>query len=99
MGKGFVVVTPENAQIIALQALGWLVADKDLVAIFMGSTGCSAESLKAGLDDPVLLRSVLDFILMEDQWVIDFCGFVGLDPFQLKSVRGFFPGGDETHWT
>ena len=92
-------MTPENAQIIAIQALGWIAADEDLVTIFMGSTGCSVESLKAGLDDPVLLLSVLDFILMDDQWVIDFCKVAKLDPLQLKSVRGFFPGGNETHWT
>ena len=92
-------MTPENAKIIAIQALGWIAADEDLVTIFMGSTGCSVENLKAGLDDPVLLLSVLDFILMDDQWVIDFCKVAKLDPLQLKSVRGFFPGGSETHWT
>ena len=92
-------MSPETAEIIALQALGWLVADEDLLAIFMGSTGCSAKSLKAGPDDPALLLSVLDFILMDDQWVVGFCKAVGLDPLQLKCVHGLFPGGNETHWT
>ena len=92
-------MTPETAEIIALQALGWLVADEDLLAVFISSTGSNAESLKAGLEDPAILLSVLDFILTDDQWVVDFCKSVGLDPFQLKSVRGIFPSANETHWT
>ena len=92
-------MTTETAEIIAVQALEWLVANEDLLKIFVDATGSTGESLKVGMDDPALLLSVLDFILMDDQWVIDFCKSIGLDPFKLQSVRGFLPTGNEIYWT
>ena len=92
-------MTPEAAQVIAIQALGWLVGSNELLSVFMGSTGTSAEDLKASLEDTSFLVSVMDFILMEDQWVLDFCDVVGFDPHKLQSVRQALPGGEMVHWT
>ena len=92
-------MSQEAAQTIAIEALGWLVGNDELLPVFMGSTGTSAEDLKAGIEDPFLLVSVLDFILMEDQWVLDFCDFMGFDPHKLQSVRHALPGGEMVHWT
>lgn len=92
-------MNPQAAQIIAIQALGWLVGNDELLPVFTGSTGTSAEDLKTGIENPWLLTSVLDFILMEDQWVLEFCDVVGFDPHKLKSVRYALPGGEMVHWT
>ena len=57
-------MSPEQAQTIALQALGWLVANDDLCPIFLGSTGgawvvafCDAQGLK--YDMPLRARYAL----------------------------------------
>ncbi len=92
-------MTPEAAQTIAIKALGWLIGNDELLFVFMGSTGTSVEDLKAGIEDPSLLVSVLDFILVEDRWVLDFCDFAGFDPHKLQSVRQALPGGEMVHWT
>ncbi len=92
-------MNPQAAQTIAIQALGWLVGNDELLPAFMGSTGIDAEALKAGVEDPSLLVSVLDFILMEDQWVLDYCDFAGFDPHKLQSVRYALPGGEMVNWT
>ena len=92
-------MTPDAAQVIAIQALGWLVGNNELLPVFMGSTGTSAEDLKARVEDASLLVSVMDFILMEDEWVLDFCDVAGLDPHKLQSVRHALPGGEKVHWT
>ena len=92
-------MTPEAAQVVAIQALGWLVGNNELLPVFMGSTGISAEDLKASLEDTSLLVSVMDFILMEDQRVLDFCEVAGFDPHKLQSVRHALPGGEMVHWT
>ena len=92
-------MTPEAAQVVAIQALGWLMGNNELLPVFMGSTGISAEDLKASLEDTSLLVSLMDFILMEDQWVLDFCDVAGFDPHKLQSVRHALPGGEMVHWT
>ena len=92
-------MTPEAAQVVAIQALGWLMGNNELLPVFMGSTGISAEDLKASLEDTSLLVTLMDFILMEDQWVLDFCDVSGFDPHKLQSVRHALPGGEMVHWT
>ena len=92
-------MTPDAAEVIAIQALGWLVRNDELLPAFMRSTGISSEDLKASIEDTSLLVSVMDFILMEDQWVLDFCNFAGFDPHKLQSVRYALPGGEMVHWT
>jgi hypothetical protein len=61
----------EIAETAAIRALGWLVAREDLVEVFLGSTGAGAEDLRARAAEPEFLASVLDFILMDDAWIMD----------------------------
>tara|TARA_B100001939_G_scaffold172262_1_gene148453 strand:+ start:1251 stop:1484 length:234 start_codon:yes stop_codon:yes gene_type:complete len=70
-----------------------------IIAGFLGLNRNQRRKLKADIEDPSLLVSVLDFILMEDQWVIDFCDAVGFDPHKLQAVRSALPGGETLHWT
>ncbi|MEL6683023.1 MAG: DUF3572 domain-containing protein [Pseudomonadota bacterium] len=64
---------PEQAQIIALKALGWLAADPELCSVFLGSTGGSVDDLRNRATDPAFLAAVLEFLTMDDAWVIAFC--------------------------
>ena len=63
----------ENAEVIALQALAWLVAQDKLCPIFMGATGASGADLQERITDTDFLGSVLDFLLQDDSWLISFC--------------------------
>jgi len=64
---------PEQAEMIALRALGWLVGNEELCPVFMGATGSSVDDLRGRATDPAFQASVLDFITMDDAWVIAFC--------------------------
>ena len=92
-------MSPEQAQTIALQALGWLVSQDDLRDVFLGSTGGTAQELATNASDPALQASVLDFLTMDDAWVIAFC-----DAHELKyelplQARYALPGAEQVHWT
>lgn len=91
--------TRESAETIALQALGWLVGDEELLPIFQGATGISEGDLRAAAADPVLLGSVLDFILMDDAWIIACCDAQKIPYERLMEVRQNLPGGESVHWT
>lgn len=90
---------PERAQTIAYQALGWLVGNEELLPVFLGSTGGSADDLRASAADPAFLASVLEFITMDDQWVIAFCDSVALAYDQPLLARYALPGAETVHWT
>ncbi len=89
----------EVAETIALQALGWLAGNEDLLPVFMGASGLAADDLGNRAEDTEFLASVLDFILMDDAWVIGFCDEHALAYDQLMQVRQALPGGQQDHWT
>ena len=40
-------ITAQSAETLALNVLGWLVGNDELLPIFLGSTGASADDLRA----------------------------------------------------
>lgn len=87
------------AETIALRALGWLAGNDELLPVFLGSTGASEADLRAGAGDPAFLGAVLDFLTMDDAWVIAFCDAAGLDYSQPIAARQALPGGAQVSWT
>ncbi len=92
-------MTAEQAEIIALQALAWLVGNEELCPIFLGATGGSADDLRARANDPDFLASVLEFITMDDAWVIAFCDSVSLAYDKPLRARYALPGAEQVNWT
>lgn len=89
----------EVAETIALQALGWLAANEELLPVFMGATGTSTADFKSRAGEPEFLCSVLDFLMMDDAWVIEFCDTQGSAYDQLMRARQALPGGAQINWT
>lgn len=89
----------ETAETIALQALAFLIGDEELRDVFMGATGTGAEDIRARAGEAEFLISVLDFLMMDDAWVIRFCDSCGLEYTSPQSARQALPGGAQMHWT
>ncbi|WP_299965727.1 DUF3572 domain-containing protein [uncultured Roseobacter sp.] len=91
--------TQESAELVALRLLGWLAANDTLLPVFLGATGASEADLRAGAADPVFLGSVLDFMMMNDDWIVESCDSLGLDYAAPMQARQALPGGAEVNWT
>ena len=92
-------VSLDNAQVLALQAVAWLVGNESLCPIFLGATGAGEADLRERIDDLEFLGSVLDFLLLDDNWVIGFCDQQALPYDSVMQARQRLPGGDQIHWT
>ncbi len=92
-------MTPDRAETIALQALAWLIADKDLCGQFLAATGASAEALRDGLSDPAFLAAVLGFVTEVDDRIIALCDATGLGYDQPLRALHALPGQALPHWT
>jgi len=89
----------EAAETLALEALGWLVGNNDLRDVFLGASGAGAGDLRARAHDAEFLASVLDFLLMDDAWVMAFCD-AAAHPYDAPiRARAALPGGVQVHWT
>lgn len=89
----------EQAVIRALSVLAWVVGQEELLPVFLGATGASEADLRLRADEPDFLASVLDFVLMDDAWVIACAQDLGLAPERIVEIRAGLPGGGQTHWT
>lgn len=92
-------MSPEHAETIALQALGWLVGNDDLCPTFLGASGSSIDDLRERATDPAFQASVLEFITMDDEWVVSFCDTVKIAYDQPLMARYALPGAEAVHWT
>jgi hypothetical protein len=91
--------TQESAETLALEALAWLAGNEDLLPVFMSSSGISEADVKAGAADPVFLGAVLDFLMMDDAWVVQFCDAKTIPYDRMIQARAALPGGEQVHWT
>jgi len=89
----------EQAEIVALKALAWIAGDRELLSVFLGSTGSNPEDLRGQADDPAFMVSVLDFLVREDAWIVAFCDAEDF-PYETPILaRRALPGGSDIHWT
>ena len=89
----------EAAETIAARALGWIAAQDGLLDIFQGASVAGLDDIKAQATSPEFLAAVLDFLLMDDDWVTGFCEAAALPYETLLRARAALPGGDLPHWT
>lgn len=92
-------LTQQSADIVALEALSWLVGNDDLLPVFLGSTGASEADLRQRSKDREFLASVLDFLLMDDAWIEAFCQTADYGPEYPLRARAALPGGADVNWT
>ena len=104
VNKGFgksqkMVLSSDAVEQVALKAIVWLVGNEELLPVFMGSTGADEAAFRDGVGDAEFQASVLDFIMMDDAWVVAFCDSAGLPYDRLMQARGALPGGAQVNWT
>ncbi len=89
----------EQAEVIALQALAWLAGNDELCPTFLGASGGSVDDLRDRATDPAFLGAVLEFITMDDAWVMAFCDTIDLAYEMPLQARYALPGAQNIHWT
>lgn len=89
----------DSAELLAIEALSWLVSNDELLPVFLGSSGASADDLRQRAKDPEFLASVLDFLIMDDAWIQAFCDSAEYAyDFPIRA-RAALPGGAHVNWT
>lgn len=92
-------ISQDGAEQLAIKAIVWLAGNDELLPVFMGSTGADESAFREGVAKPEFQASVLDFIMMDDAWVIAFCDNEGIPYDRLMQARAALPGGQSVHWT
>ncbi|MFY0617850.1 MULTISPECIES: DUF3572 domain-containing protein [unclassified Shimia] len=92
-------VSQDLAETVALKALGWLVTQDEVVSVFLGATGASVDDLRDRASDTDFLGSVLEFLTMDDSWVMAFCDANALAYEMPLQAAHQLLGEARAHWT
>lgn len=92
-------LSQDSAELVAIEALSWLVGNDDLLPVFLGATGAGEDDLRQRAKDPEFLASVLDFLLNDDAWVAAFCDAAQYPYDRPLRARAALPGGAQVDWT
>jgi hypothetical protein len=87
-------VTAEEAEILALRALGHLAQDQQRIQRFLDLTGIDPGSLRALASRPDFLLAVLDHLASDEEALLQFCTETITAPEKIAAARRALGGGD-----
>ncbi|MEP9373146.1 DUF3572 domain-containing protein [Mesorhizobium sp. KR1-2] len=93
------VSTREGAETIAIQALGFIASDPDLLPRFLAITGIEASAIRHAAQEPGFLAGVLQFVLAHEPTLLGFCEASGIAPGEVAKALRQLPLGDDSHQT
>jgi hypothetical protein len=76
-----------TAATLALAALGWVLDDGERAERYLELTGLDPDSLRQGLDDPVVLGATLDFLANHEPDLIRAAEALAVTPEELIAAR------------
>ena len=76
-----------RASTLALAALGWVLQDEDRAARYLELTGLDPDTLRAGLGDPAVLASCLDFLANYEPDLVRAAEALAVTPEELIAAR------------
>ncbi|MEX1152838.1 DUF3572 domain-containing protein [Parvibaculum sp.] len=89
----------DNAEMLAIHALGHIAADEELLGDFLDRSGLAPDELRARAADAEFLGFVLEYLLNDEPRLLAFCADAGLAPELPAAARRALPGGEEVHWS
>lgn len=77
----------ENAEILALQGLGWLAGDDEALQRFLSLSGLDVGSLRAAAGTSDMNLAILDFLLGHEDLLMRFCENAAVSPKDMHLAR------------
>jgi hypothetical protein len=88
-----------DAEVIGIQALGFLAGEPERLERFLALTGVLPEDLRRRAGEPELLTAVLDHVLADETLLFLFADAAGLHPSEVADARRELPGGASSSGT
>lgn len=85
-------MTPENAEILALQGLGWLAGDPEELQKFLNLSGVDGAALREAAGTPEMGVAILDYLLGHEELLLRFCDSTDVPPRELHLARHVLGG-------
>ena len=87
----------EQAEQIAVAALGFIAADPELLARFLAITGIEAHAIRTAAREPGFLAGVLHFVAAHEPTLLDFADKADVKPAAILQAMRALPQGDDRY--
>jgi hypothetical protein len=77
----------DDAERVALEALGYLIADEDRLWAFLGATGLEPGTIRQAARTPGFLAAVLDHVAANERLLIALAAALAIKPERLMEAR------------
>ena len=77
----------QDAEEIAIGALGFLATDPERLGRFLSLTGLGPENLRAAAGEPAFLLSVLDYVAADEVLLLALADHLSLRPASITQAR------------
>ena len=85
-------MTPESADILTLEGLGWLAGQDNALERFLNQSGIDAASLREAAGSREMSVAVLDFLFGNEELLLQFCESAAITPKQMHLARHVLGG-------
>ena len=85
-------MTPEKAEILAFETLGWLAGEPDELQKFLNLSGLDGTALRDAAGSPELNVAILDYLLAQEELLLRFCEAAEAKPRDLHLARHVLGG-------
>ena len=85
-------MTPEKAEILAFETLGWLAGEPEELQKFLNLSGLDGAALRAAAGNPEMSVAILDYLLAHEELLLRFCEAAGAKPRDLHLARHVLGG-------
>jgi Protein of unknown function (DUF3572) len=82
----------DEAEMLAIQALGFIAEEPERLGRFLNMTGIPVEQIRAAARERGFLAGVLEHMLGDESLLIAFAASVGIDPAEIARARGALVG-------
>lgn len=88
-------LTPEAAEIVAIDALSFLATEPEILSRFMALTGIEPASLRRAAANPTFLTGVLDYFLSDEGLLVRYAANAGIPADEIDAARRALSTTDE----
>lgn len=86
----------DRAEIIAINGLSFIASDEKYLGGYLNLSGTNIEQLRENTANPStmpqILASILDYLLQNEKYLVEFSQAYQIDPADIAKARQLFPG-------
>ena len=95
MAEKRVHLTPEAAELLAVDALSFLAGEPEALGRFLALTGIGPGMLRAAAGDPGFLTGVLDYFLSDEPLLVAYARHARIPETEVAAARRALGGNEE----